>query len=221
MIAMSPTMTLRGAVKFSVRKLLAGGELASSTFVGPGELLLAPASLGDVAVLRLASPVSAASAASSSSPSAAAGRASGTTDSGASTTTQRKWSIGRDAFLACTQGVSRECRAQGVGKALFSGEGLFVYRLSGAGLVWVTSFGAIVRKEVRFAFCVLRFARARARRFVPPSPSLFPWLPSWLRVSLSILLSGARRREGDQQSTTRHHCHPPLLASATRTHARR
>jgi uncharacterized protein (AIM24 family) len=74
MIAMSPTMTLQGAIKFSLKKLVAGGHMAQSTYVGPGELLLAPPSLGDITSIRL--------------------------------TGEDTWNVGRDAFLACTQGWS-------------------------------------------------------------------------------------------------------------------
>lgn len=116
MIAMSPSVTLKGAFKFSVKKLLIGGEMAHSTFTGPGELLLAPSTLGDISILRL---------------------------SGNDT-----WSVGRDAFLACTQGIIKEYKNQGLSKAMFSGEGLFVYKISGTGLLWVSSFGAILKKEV-------------------------------------------------------------------------
>ena len=121
MIAMSHTITLKGNVKFSVKKLISGGEVAHSTFTGPGELLLAPSSLGDITNLRLSG--------------------------------QEQWSVGRDALLACTQGVVREYKRQGIGKALFSGEGLFVYKVSGVGIMWIASFGAIIRKDVRCAIC--------------------------------------------------------------------
>lgn len=120
---MSPTVTLKGAIKFSVKKLLIGGEMAHSTYTGPGELLLAPHTLGDVTILRL----------------------TGQND---------VWSVGRDAFLACTQGVVKEYKTQGLGKAFFSGEGLFVYRMSGMGLIWITSLGAIIRKDVSFSFSI-------------------------------------------------------------------
>lgn len=116
MIAMSPSITLKGAFKFSVKKLLIGGEMAHSTFTGPGELLLAPSTLGDISMLRL----------------------------GGSDT----WNVGRDAFLACTQGVIKEYKNQGLGKAMFSGEGMFVYRISGTGLLWMSTFGAILKKDV-------------------------------------------------------------------------
>jgi uncharacterized protein (AIM24 family) len=116
MIAMTPTITLKGHVKFSMKKLIAGGEMAHSTFTGPGELLLAPPSLGDVTNLRLSG--------------------------------DEQWNVGKDAFLACTQGIVKEYKRQGIGKAMFSGEGLFVYKMSGIGILWITSLGAIIRKDV-------------------------------------------------------------------------
>lgn len=116
MIAMTPTITLKGQVKFSMKKLIAGGEMTHSTYTGPGELLLAPSSLGDITNIRLGG--------------------------------NEQWSVGRDAFLACTQGIVKEYKRQGIGKAMFSGEGLFVYKISGVGLLWITSLGAIIRKDV-------------------------------------------------------------------------
>lgn len=134
MIAMSPTMTLQGAIKFSLKKLVAGAHMAQSTYIGPGELLLAPPSLGDITNIRL--------------------------------TGGETWNVGKDAFLACTQGthymanvrllhllmsysgVVKDYKAQGMSKAMFSGEGLFVYKISGVGLLWISSLGAIIRKDV-------------------------------------------------------------------------
>lgn len=116
MIAMSPTMTLKGAMKFSMKKLLIGGEMAHSTFTGPGELLLAPNALGDITSIRL--------------------------------TGQENWSIGRDAFMAATQGVVKDFKGQGLSKAMFSGEGFFVHKFTGVGIVWIMSMGAIIRKDV-------------------------------------------------------------------------
>lgn len=116
MIAMSPTITLKGAIKFSVKKLLIGGEMAHSTFTGPGELLMAPSTLGDISLVRLAG--------------------------------KDEWNVGKDAFLACTQGVVKEYKSQGFSKMMFSGEGLFVYRITGNGILWFSSFGAIIQKTV-------------------------------------------------------------------------
>ncbi|TKA63570.1 hypothetical protein B0A55_08952 [Friedmanniomyces simplex] len=117
MIAMSPTMTLKGNFKFGVKKFLVGGEMAHSTYTGPGELLLAPHALGDITNLRL--------------------------------TGAEFWSVGRDAFMACTQGVTKDYKAQSFSKAMFSGEGLFVYKIGGVGICWVQSLGAIIRKDLR------------------------------------------------------------------------
>lgn len=116
MIAMSPSIMLKGNLKFSMKKLLIGGEMAHSTFTGPGELLLAPSTLGDVSILRL--------------------------------TGNDTWSVGRDAFLACTQGVIKEYKSQSISKAMFSGEGFFVYKMSGTGILWMSTFGALLKKDV-------------------------------------------------------------------------
>ncbi|KAI4851672.1 DUF124-domain-containing protein [Aureobasidium sp. EXF-8846] len=117
MIAMSATMSLQGAIKFSFKKLVAGGHMATSTYTGPGELLLAPPSLGDITNIRL--------------------------------TGQETWNVGKDAFLACTQGVVKDYKAQGLSKAMFSGEGFFVYKVSGIGIMWISSLGAIIRKDLQ------------------------------------------------------------------------
>ena len=136
MIAMSPSVTLKGSVKFSFKKLVAGGDMTKSTYTGPGELLLAPSSIGDITIIKLGG--------------------------------HEQWSVGKDAFLACTQGIVSEYKSQGFGKAMFSGEGLFVYKISGQGILWCTSFGAIIRKDVRYStysrvpdFWKVRHARIR------------------------------------------------------------
>src|ERR1700760_1530037 len=108
MIAMSPTITLKGEVKFSMKKLIAGGHMSTSAFTGPGELLLAPPMLGDITSIRLSG--------------------------------QEMWNVGKDAFLACTDRVTKEYKAQGISKAMFSGEGFFNYRIAGAGILWISSF---------------------------------------------------------------------------------
>ncbi|KAJ5336555.1 uncharacterized protein N7506_004577 [Penicillium brevicompactum] len=116
MIAMSPTITLRGNVSFSWKKLFAGGSMSMSHYTGPGELLLAPSVLGDVIVNLV--------------------------------NDGDNWKIGRDAFLAHTSGVHHEYKAQGLTKGVFSGEGLFVYHITGTGLLWMQSFGAIIKKDL-------------------------------------------------------------------------
>ncbi|KAH8426794.1 AIM24 family protein [Aspergillus melleus] len=115
MIAMSHEVQLMGSVKFGWKKLLAG-EMTLSTYTGPGEVLLAPSTLGDIIVLRLSG-----------------------SDS---------WKVGKDGFLAATSGIVKDFQAQRISKAVFSGEGLFVYKMTGIGLVWLQSFGAIIRKDI-------------------------------------------------------------------------
>ncbi|CAF1185794.1 unnamed protein product [Adineta steineri] len=61
---------------------------------------------------------------------------------------QTQWSIGRGGYLAMTHGVVKDTKSQGLGKALFSGEGLFVHRVSGTGIVFVTSLGAIIQRQL-------------------------------------------------------------------------
>ena len=137
MFAMSPTITLKGAVKFSMKKLIAGGEMAHSQYTGPGELLFAPPFLGDVTTLRLTGKE------------------------------KQQWFVGKESFMACTQGIPRDYKTQGLGKAMFSGEGLFVLKISGTGILWMASFGAIIRKDVRGFSPFLYLAL----------PSSFPLLP--------------------------------------------
>ncbi|KAL4779384.1 tryptophan RNA-binding attenuator protein-like domain-containing protein [Aspergillus varians] len=116
MIGMSPTMTLKGSLSFTFVKLIAGGEMAMSTYTGPGELLVAPTLLGDITVIRL--------------------------------TEGKEWIVGRDAFLAATSGIKHKHKTQGLAKTFFSGEGLWVYRFFETGLLWVQSFGAIIKKDL-------------------------------------------------------------------------
>lgn len=113
---MSPTITLKGAIKFSLKKLVTGSELTTSEYKGPGEVIFAPPYLGDITTLRL------------------------TGDNG--------WRVGKDAFIAATAGVTKDTKRQAISKAVYSGEGLFTYSMSGSGIAWIGSFGAIIRKDV-------------------------------------------------------------------------
>ncbi|KAJ5884927.1 hypothetical protein N7495_009437 [Penicillium taxi] len=61
-----------------------------------------------------------------------------------------EWKVGRDAYLASTEGVKSKYKGQGsLSKAFFSGEGLFVYNVTGRGLLWIQSFGAIIKKDLK------------------------------------------------------------------------
>ena len=50
--------------------------------------------------------------------------------------------------LTLCAGVVKDYKAQGLTKAMFSGEGFFVYKVSGIGIMWISSLGAIIRKDV-------------------------------------------------------------------------
>ena len=164
MIAMSPTMTLKGNFKFGLKKLMVGGgEMTHSTYTGPGELLLAPVGLGDVTCLRLTGEK---------------GEKGGEAGGGG------VWSVGRDSFMACTQGVTKDYQRQSLSKAIFSGEGWFVYKIGGMGMCWVMSMGAIIRKDVSLPVrpsppCFFSVARLRSRR--DPTQSMYS---CWIRVVL-------------------------------------
>lgn len=64
------------------------------------------------------------------------------------------WTVGKDGFLACTPEVVMDTKAQGMSKTLFSGEDLFVYRVGGQGILWLTSFGAVDRLDVSFVLAL-------------------------------------------------------------------
>lgn len=156
LIAMSPTITLKGEYKFSMKKLMAsGGEFGHSTFTGPGELLLAPSMLGDMTTIRLSG--------------------------------DESWSVGKDAYVANTQGVSRDYKRQGLGKAMFSGEGLWVHKISGVGLLWITSFGAIIRKDL-----------ADGEKYIVDNGHLVAWNVKYVmeRVASGGMLGGFASGEG-------------------------
>ncbi|KAI0150968.1 duf124 domain-containing protein [Pestalotiopsis sp. NC0098] len=155
LIAMSPTITLKGEYKFSMKKLVAGGEVGHSTFIGPGELLLAPSMLGDITTIRL----------------------------GGSET----WSVSKDAYVCSTQGVTRDYKRQGLGKAMFSGEGLWVHKIGGAGLMWITSFGAIIRKDL-----------ADGEKYIVDNGHLVAWNVKYImeRVASGGIMAGFASGEG-------------------------
>ncbi|KAK4191204.1 tryptophan RNA-binding attenuator protein-like domain-containing protein [Podospora australis] len=155
MIAMSPSIQLKGSYKFSMKKLVAGGEMSQSTYTGPGELLLAPPMLGDITSLRL--------------------------------TGKESWSVSHDGYLASTQNVVKDYKRQGLGKAMFSGEGLWVYKMSGTGLLWLTSFGAIIRKDL-----------VEGEKYIVDNGHLVAWNVKYImeRVTSGGLMSGFASGEG-------------------------
>ncbi|KAI0930188.1 hypothetical protein AcV5_006971 [Taiwanofungus camphoratus] len=53
MVAMDPSVQIKGKIDFSFKKFITGGELAFAHFVGPGEVLMAPEVWGDITQIRL------------------------------------------------------------------------------------------------------------------------------------------------------------------------
>ncbi|KAK2597451.1 hypothetical protein QQS21_005921 [Conoideocrella luteorostrata] len=155
MIAMSPTLQLKGEMKFSMKKMITGADMTTSKYVGPGELLLAPPMLGDITSIRM--------------------------------TGNETWIIGHDAFLAATASVVKDHKRQGLGKAIFSGEGLFVYRMSGTGVMWITSFGAIIRKDL-----------VDGERYIVDNGHLVAWNTKYVleRVASGGIISNMASGEG-------------------------
>ena len=60
-----------------------------------------------------------------------------------------EWIVGESCFLGSTPGIQKSTKTQGLGKAMFSGEGLFVTKVSGNGVAFITSLGAIHSVDVQ------------------------------------------------------------------------
>ncbi|KAI9172509.1 hypothetical protein HJFPF1_02011 [Paramyrothecium foliicola] len=155
MIAMSHSVTLKGQLKFSVKKMVAGADIGTTHLTGPGEILLGPPMLGDITSLRL--------------------------------TGKEQWMVGQDAYLASTQGIIKDHKRQNFSKAMFSGEGLFVYKIGGTGLLWLTSFGAIIRKDL-----------VDGERYLVDNGHLIAWNCKYVmeRVASGGIISGLASNEG-------------------------
>jgi len=99
----------------------------------------------------------------------------------------QSWSVGHDGYLASTHGVVKEYKRQGIGKAMFSGEGLWVYKISGIGLLWITSFGAIIRKDL-----------AEGEKYIVDNGHLVAWNTKYVleRVASGGIISGLASAEG-------------------------
>jgi uncharacterized protein (TIGR00266 family) len=121
MVAMSSNIELqsqmKGGLMGALKRKIAGESLFQSTFTargGPGEVLLAPAALGDIAALSL----------------------SGQT-----------FLVQSSSFLASDLTLTMDTKFAGA-KGFFAREGLFMIHITGTGRLFVSSFGAIVRKTL-------------------------------------------------------------------------
>ena len=90
------------------------------------------------------------------------------------------WKIGRDSFLASTGGVEHKYETQGLTKGFFSGEGFFIYKIKGHGLLWVQSFGAIIKKDVSAMTDFAYGEKTQVKLMKNPSNSSSPEKPTLL-----------------------------------------
>jgi uncharacterized protein (TIGR00266 family) len=155
MVAMDASVKIRGKMKLSFKKMLSGGEMSESTFTGPGEVLLAPETWGDIVPIQLDG--------------------------------RTPWFFGRDAFLASTRDIVRTSKSQGFGKALFSGEGLFVSQATGRGIVWVQSLGAILQRQL-----------AQGEQWIVDNGHLVAWTATYKveRIDAGGFMSSSHTDEG-------------------------
>jgi uncharacterized protein (TIGR00266 family) len=122
MVAMSANIELqsemKGGLMGALKRKLAGESLFQTTFTArggvPGEVLLAPASPGDIGALQL----------------------SGNT-----------YLVQSSSFLACDISLQMDTKFAGA-KGFFAREGLFMIQMSGTGRLFISSFGAIVKKTL-------------------------------------------------------------------------
>lgn len=85
-----------------------------------------------------------------------------------------------------TDGVVRDTKSQGLSKAMFSGEGLFVHHVSGTGVVFVTSLGAIIQRNLR-----------QGEQWIVDNGHLVAWnCPYAIERSGGGIMSGAAAGEG-------------------------
>ncbi len=116
MIAKSSEITTPADHTFSWNTSISSEEKHILEYTGPGELIMAPAALGDLTAI--------------------------TTDH----STNAVCKIGKDAFLACTTETVEEFAKPK--KSLALTKSLLSYAINGQGIVWLTSLGAIIERNV-------------------------------------------------------------------------
>jgi len=94
--------------------------------------------------------------------------------------------VGKGGFLAMTHGVVKDIKSQGFGKGMFSGEGFFINRISGVGILFVTSLGAIVQRNLK-----------QGEQWIVDNGHLVAWnCPYTIERSGGGLMSGMHAGEG-------------------------
>ncbi len=62
--------------------------------------------------------------------------------------TGKTWFLEKGAFLCSETGVTTSVKSQGLGKAFFSKEGLFIIRAEGHGKLFISAFGSLHKLEL-------------------------------------------------------------------------
>lgn len=112
------TSEMKGGVMGALKRAVTKESLFQSTFTAqsaPGELLLAPATPGDIAAIPM---------------------------------NGQKFFVQGSSYLASDPGLQMDTKWGGL-KTFFSKEGLFMIMITGSGRLFVSSFGAIVKKTLQ------------------------------------------------------------------------
>lgn len=118
----------------SFKKLVTGGELSESIFTGPGEVLLAPETWGDIVPISLDGQTT-----------WSFGKDAFLAATRDVMRTSKSQGLGK---ALCESLWMLAARSIPHDVFLVSGEGLFVYQATGRGIVFVQSLGAIVQRQL-------------------------------------------------------------------------
>ena len=61
----------------------------------------------------------------------------------------KEYSVQKDGFLAGTKGIEVTTKVQNISRGMFSGEGFFIVKVYGKGLLFINAFGAIHELELK------------------------------------------------------------------------
>lgn len=59
------------------------------------------------------------------------------------------WNVSKGGFFAADEGIEVSNKLQNLARGIFSGEGFFVLKISGTGKFFISSFGAVIKKEIK------------------------------------------------------------------------
>jgi uncharacterized protein (TIGR00266 family) len=112
--------------------------------------------------------------------------------------------VQKDGFLAATEGIEVNTTMQNLSRGLFSGEGFFVLKISGRGVVFVSSYGAIHAIELD-----------QGQQVVIDNGHLVAW-PDYMRYTIEKASSGWIRSWMSGESLVCRFTGPGLVLIQTR-----